>query len=397
MEICQLSGHFFSVIPLQFNHRLRKSARTPKFLTYANGVSCYQTEKTGQDSQNRMLILGMGFVGQFFAEKLRNEGWIVSGTCTSMKKRNVLQERGLDVLLFDANQPEMGTMNTLKSYTHLLVSIPPIMGIGDPMLQHGELLRSTMIDGNLQWLCYLSSTSIPFIIFISAVLLNIACINAFEYLQVIYISLIKTYLAWKSTVILTGVYGDCGGACVDEDFLASPTNEMAKLRLVAEQGWLNLAHDVGIKAHVFRLGGIYGPGRSAVDTIIKQGPLSESQKRRVAKQFTSRVHVADICQALKASIRIQLSRRIYNIVDDDPASRKEVFAYALDLVEKKWPSLVKEITSHERAEPFVQKTTLKGEKRVSNARMKKELAVQLLYPSYKSGLQSIIDQIENPF
>ncbi|XP_012446828.1 uncharacterized protein LOC105770257 [Gossypium raimondii] len=352
MEICQLSGHFFSGIPLQFNHRLRKSARTPKFLTYANGVSCYQTEKTGQDSQNRMFILGMGFVGQFFAEELRNEGWIVSGTCTSMKKRNEIQERGLDVLLFDANQPEMGTMNTLKSYTHLLVSIPPIMGIGDPMLQHGELLRSTMIDGNLQWLCYLSSTS---------------------------------------------VYGDCGGACVDEDFLASPTNEMAKLRLVAEQGWLNLAHDVGIKAQVFRLGGIYGPGRSAVDTIIKQGPLSESQKRRVAKQFTSRVHVADICQALKASIRIQLSRRIYNIVDDDPASRKEVFAYALDLVEKKWPSLVKEITSHERAEPFVQKTTLKGEKRVSNAHMKNELAVQLLYPSYKSGLQSIIDQIGNPF
>ncbi|KAA3453638.1 protein YeeZ isoform X1 [Gossypium australe] len=411
MEICQLSGHFFSGIPFQFNYRLRKSARTPKFLTYANGVSCYQTEKTGQDSLNRMFILGMGFVGQFLAEELRNEGWIVSGTCTSMKKRNELQERGLDVLLFDANKPEMGTMNTLKSYTHLLVSIPPIMGIGDPMLQHGELLRSTMIDGNLQWLCYLSSTS---------------------------------------------VYGDCGGACVDEDFLASPTNEMAKLRLVAEQGWLNLAHDFGIKAHVFRLGGIYGPGRrtasflcSAVDTIIKQGPLSESQKRRVAKQFTSRVHVADICQALKASIRIQLSRyaliiscnkfvirqppscriefmilatsnnllnilsmasryrtshynvtffrRIYNIVDDDPASRKKVFAYALDLVEKKWPSLVKEITSHERAEPFVQKTTLKGEKRVSNAHMTNELAVQLLYPSYKSGLQSIIDQIENPF
>ncbi|MBA0659663.1 hypothetical protein Goklo_011774 [Gossypium klotzschianum] len=363
MEICQLSGHFFSGIPLQFNHRLRKSARTPKFLTYANGVSCYQTEKTGQDSQNRMFILGMGFVGQFFAEELRNEGWIVSGTCTSMKKRNELQERGLDVLLFDANQPEMGTMNTLKSYTHLLVSIPPIMGIDASTWR-------TSKKYNDRWQ---SSVALLFVLY-----------N-------------KTYLAWKSTVILTGVYGDCGGACVDEDFLASPTNEMAKLRLVAEQGWLNLAHDVGIKAHVFRLGGIYGPGRSAVDTIIKQGPLSESQKRRVAKQFTSRVHVADICQALKASIRIQLSRRIYNIVDDDPASRKEVFAYALDLVEKKWPSLVKEITSHERAEPFVQKTTLKGEKRVSNAHMKNELAVQLLYPSYKSGLQSIVDQIENPF
>ncbi|KAK8677629.1 hypothetical protein V6N13_143155 [Hibiscus sabdariffa] len=317
MEICQLSGRFFSAIPLQFNNCLRKSAGTPKFSVFWNKVSCYRTEKTGQDSGNRMFILGMGFVGQFFAQELLNEGWVVSGTCTSMKKRNELEQRGFDVILFDANQPEMDTMNSLKSCTHLLVSIPPVMGIGDPMLQHGELLRSTLMDGNLQWLCYLSSTS---------------------------------------------VYGDCGGACVDEDYPASPTNEMSKLRLAAEQGWLKVAHDVGIKAHVFRLGGIYGPGRSAVDTIIKQEPLSESQKRRVSKQFTSRVHVADISQALKASVHIQLSRRIYNIVDDDPASRKEVFAYALDLVEKKWPSLTKEITSRERAEPFGQKASLRGDK-----------------------------------
>ncbi|KAK8580015.1 hypothetical protein V6N12_070305 [Hibiscus sabdariffa] len=296
MEICQLSGRFFSAIPLQFNNCLRKSAGTPKFSVFWNKVSCYRTEKTGQDSGNRMFILGMGFVGQFFAQELLNEGWVVSGTCTSMKKRNELEQRGFDVILFDANQPEMDTMNSLKSCTHLLVSIPPVMGIGDPMLQHGELLRSTLMDGNLQWLCYLSSTS---------------------------------------------VYGDCGGACVDEDYPASPTNEMSKLRLAAEQGWLKVAHDVGIKAHVFRLG--------------------------------VRVHVADISQALKASVHIQLSRRIYNIVDDDPASRKEVFAYALDLVEKKWPSLTKEITSRERAEPFGQKASLRGEKQVSNARMKKEL------------------------
>ncbi|GMI83110.1 hypothetical protein like AT1G19690 [Hibiscus trionum] len=352
MEICQLSERFFSAIPLQFNNRLRKSARTPKFLVCSNRVSCFQTGNSGHDSRNRMFILGMGFVGQFFAQELLNDGWVVSGTCTSMKKRNELEQRGFNVILFDANQPEMNTMNSLKSCTHLLVSIPPVMGIGDPMLQHGELLRSTLMDSNLQWLCYLSSTS---------------------------------------------VYGDCGGACVDEDYPASPTNEMAKLRLAAEQGWLKVAQNVGIKAHVFRLGGIYGPGRSAVDTIIKQEPLSESQKWRVSKQFTSRVHVADISQALKASIHIQLSRRIYNIVDDDPASRKEVFSYALDLVEKRWPSLTKEITSHERDEPFGQKASLRGEKQVSNALMKKELALQLLYPSYKSGLQSIIDQMANPF
>ncbi|OMO75225.1 NAD-dependent epimerase/dehydratase [Corchorus olitorius] len=352
METCQLLGRFFSASPLEFNHRSRKLARTPNFFISANGFSCNQTEKSERVSRNRMFILGMGFVGQFFAQELLNEGWIVSGTCTSMKKRKELQIRGFDVQLFDANQPQMSTMNALKCHTHLLVSIPPLVGIGDPMLQHGELLRSVLMGSNLQWLSYLSSTS---------------------------------------------VYGDCGGACVDEDYPTSPTNELAKLRLEAEQGWLNLAGDIGIRGQVFRLGGIYGPGRSAVDTIIKQEPLSKSQKLRVSKQFTSRVHVADICQALKASIHMPSSRRTYNIVDDDPAPRKEVFAYALNLVEKKWPGLIKEIDSPEREEPFIQKTTSRGEKRVSNARMKKELAVELLHPTYKSGLQSIIDQLENPF
>ncbi|XVF73807.1 hypothetical protein PTKIN_Ptkin13bG0011200 [Pterospermum kingtungense] len=349
MEICQLSGRFFSACPIQFNYRLPTLAKTPKFPTYASTVSCYQTEKTDTDSQNRIFILGMGFVGQFFSQELLNEGWIVSGTCTSMKKRKEYEQRGFDVHIFDANQPEMSTIGTMKCYTHLLVSIPPVVGIGDPMLQYGELLRSMLVKSNIQWLCYLSSTS---------------------------------------------VYGDCGGACVDEDYPTSPRNELAKLRLAAEQGWLNLAHDIGIKAQVFRLGGIYGPGRSAVDTITKQEPLSESQKLRVSKKFTSRVHVLDICQALKASIHKGQSGRIYNIVDDDPASRKEVFAYAFDLVEEKWPSMTKEITSPEREEFFA---TLKGDKKVSNARMKKDLAVQLLYPSYKSGLQSIIDQMEKPF
>ncbi|XP_021284189.1 uncharacterized protein LOC110416511 isoform X1 [Herrania umbratica] len=349
MEVCQLSGRFFSASPLQFNHRFRKVATTPKFLIYANGSSCSQTDEPDRESRNRMFILGMGFFGQFFAQELLKEGWIVSGTCTSIKKRTELEKKGFDVHLFDANQPQMNTMNTLKCYTHLLVSIPPVVGIGDPMLQHGEILRSVLMEGNLQWLCYLSSTS---------------------------------------------VYGDCGGACVDEDYPTNPVNELAKLRLAAEQGWLNLAHDIGIAAHIFRLGGIYGPGRSAVDTIIKQGPLSESQKLRVTRQFTSRVHVADIYQALKASIHMPSSRRVYNVVDDDPAPRKEVFAYALDLVEKKWPALIKDFTSPPwEADSFIQKATSRGEKQVSNARMKKELAVKLLHPSYKSGLQSIIEQM----
>ncbi|XP_050206106.1 uncharacterized protein LOC126655828 isoform X2 [Mercurialis annua] len=173
------------------------------------------------------------------------------------KRRRLRRE---DFILAFSIPMSLSELSTLKSYTHLLVSIPSVVGVGDPLLQHEELLRSTLMDGNLQWLCYLSSTS---------------------------------------------VYGDYGGAWVDEDYPTSPTSESAKSRLAAEAGWLKLGASLGISTQVFRLGGIYGPGRSAVDTTIKQEPFSRSQKMRISKKYTSRVHVDDICQALKASINRQ--------------------------------------------------------------------------------------------
>ncbi|KAK7280693.1 hypothetical protein RJT34_25760 [Clitoria ternatea] len=300
-------------------------------------------------SENRMFILGMGFVGQSLARKLHTHGWVVSGTCTNHVKKQQLEDMGFHVHLFDANHPDLNILQLLKSYTHFLVSVPPVMGIGDPMLQHEELVRSSLVNGDLQWLCYLSSTS---------------------------------------------VYGDCDGELVDEDYPTKPESELAKLRLTSEEGWSNLGHYLGISPLIFRLGGIYGPGRSAIDTIIKQKPLSEGQKRRKYRKYTSRIHVEDICQALMATVYTPSCREVYNIVDDDPAPREEVFEYARKLVEKKWPGFKSE--SVEQKEWSIEKTsTRKGEKRVSNGRMKKELGMQLLYPDYKSGLQSIIDQIQS--
>lgn len=178
---------------------------------------------------------------------------------------------------------------------------------------------------------------------------------------------------------------------------ANPTTELGRLRLAAEKEWLNLGRDLGISAQVFRLGGIYGPGRSSVDTIIKQLPLSEGQKMRRSRQYTSRIHVDDICQVLSASIDKPSAWNVYNVVDDDPAPREEVFAYAWDLVEKKWPGLLKHRKPRENTESSNEKGSSRGEKRVSNARMKKELGVRLQHPSYKSGLQSIINQMDKPY
>ncbi|KAL5126857.1 Protein YeeZ [Glycine soja] len=259
-------------------------------------------------------------------------GRVVSGTCTAHVKKKQLQDMGFHVHLFDANHPDVDVLQVLKNYTHILVSVPPLVGIGDPTLRHEELLRSSLIDGDLRWLCYLSSTS---------------------------------------------VYGDCDGELVDEDYPTNPKSESAKLRLASEEGWSNLAHNLGISLLLFRLGGIYGPGRSAVDTIIKQKPMSEGQKRRKNRKYTSRIHVDDICQALMATVLAPPPREVYNIVDDDPAPREEVFEYATRLVEKKWPGL-KLQSVEQRQKEWSNVKNPRGEKRLCNARMKRELGVQLL-------------------
>ncbi|KAJ4701998.1 putative NAD dependent epimerase/dehydratase [Melia azedarach] len=350
MEIGQLSGRC-AAVAFQFSQVPRAQTSTIlRCSTPTVTIGLSQPGKLEWQSRNRMFILGMGFVGRIFAEELKNEGWIVCGTCTNVVKLKQLKEKGYGVYLFNANEAEMMILNTLKDYTHLLVSIPPVLGIGDLMLQHGKLLRSTLRDGHLQWLGYLSST---------------------------------------------GVYGHCDGAWVDEGYPANPMNEMAKLRLAAEEGWLNLGHDLGLSTQVFRLGGIYGPGRSAVDTIIKQVPQSEGQKMRRSRQYTSRIHVDDICQVLKASINKPSSWNMYNVVDDDPAPREEVFVYARDLVEKKWPGRLGQSRSLDKTDALPEQENSRGEKRVSNARIKKELGVRLRHPSYKSGLQSIIDQMDS--
>ncbi|KAL9250624.1 YeeZ-like protein [Drosera capensis] len=302
-------------------------------------------------NDNRMFIWGMGYVGQFFAQQLKQDGWVVTGTCKSIAKKKELEKMGFSVNLFDAYDPEWESFQNPRNCTHLLVCVPPLLPVGDQILQLEEFLKSSLMGGELRWLCYLSSTS---------------------------------------------VYGDSKGAWVDEDSPPNPTSRSAELRLDAEEGWLRLGADLGLSTRVLRLGGIYGPGRSAIDTILKHEPFTESKKRRMSKTYTSRVHVADICQVLKASIFAPISRSIYNVVDDDPTSRAEVFTFAQELIEKRWPGLVLQIDHPVTSDVAEEKSIPTDEKRVSNALIKKELGIRLLYPSYRSGLQAILDQIESP-
>ncbi|EOA39205.1 hypothetical protein CARUB_v10012174mg [Capsella rubella] len=336
----------FTPRPLDFSNRRRTTLFRPLSAIGDSGSS-----EPDSESQNRMFILGMGYVGGFFAQQLKEADWLVSGTCRSDTKKKEWEKRGIDLNLFSADSPELSLIDSVKDYTHLLISIPPSAGIGDPMLRNVELVRDKLSGGNLQWVCYLSSTS---------------------------------------------VYGDCGGAWVNEDHPPNPKTQSAKLRLAAEEGWLSLGRDLGVSTQILRLGGIYGPGRSAIDTLLKRERLSEGQKKRASRKFTSRVHVEDICQALQAATEKLPSGEIYNVVDDDPAPREKVFEYALELIETRWPG-----TIETKPFPFVyesrEESSLRGEKRVRNEHMKNKLGVKLLHPSYKSGLQSIIEKMDNPF
>ncbi|CAN6452942.1 unnamed protein product [Victoria cruziana] len=299
-----------------------------------------------QESRGHMFMLGMGFVGQFLGRQLKEEGWKVSGTCSSEMKKKKLEGSGFEIVIYnleDYNSSRMSTsygfhhqerLFTLQDATHLLVSIPPSLGLGDPVLHfHRDVIWNRLKNGSLRWLCYLSSTSAT---------------------------------------------------------PSKPENELAVARLEAENAWINLGCDLGIHVYVFRLGGIYGPGRSALDTIIKQGPLSKDQRRREHRRYTPRIHVADVCQAIRASMDKSSTWNVFNIVDDDPAPRSEVFSYARSLVMQRWPDkLDRSVINQDTPNLHGQRGERIEEKRVSNNRMKSELGVKLLHPSYRSGLESI--------
>uniref|UniRef100_A0A1D1YX68 UDP-N-acetyl-D-mannosamine dehydrogenase n=1 Tax=Anthurium amnicola TaxID=1678845 RepID=A0A1D1YX68_9ARAE len=134
---------------------------------------------------------------------------------------------------------------------------------------------------------------------------------------------------------------------------------------------------------------------NALDTIINHEALSKYQKMRDSRKYTARVHVADIYQTINASFTIPSTGRVYNVVDDDPAPRAEVFAFAQDLIEERWPGMIKRSVAMDTTDPEMRQDDMKGEKRVSNARLK-DLGVSLIHPSYRSGLRSILDSWESP-
>ncbi|MGQ0676228.1 MAG: SDR family oxidoreductase [Rhodospirillales bacterium] len=285
----------------------------------------------------RIFCFGLGYSASALAERLSIQGWRVAGTCRTEDKRRALESRGVESFLFADGAPLADAGQALAGTTHLLSSIPP-GGRGDPA--------------------------------IGAHAADIAALKT---------------LAWVGYLSTTGVYGDRQGGWVDETTERTPTGERGRRRVAAEDAWLDLRRRHGLPVHLFRLAGIYGPGRSAIDTV-KRG-----QARRIDKpgQVFSRIHVEDIAAVLLASIARPNPGAVYNVCDDDPAPPEAVIAEACRLLGQIPPPLV----AYERAQASMSEMArgfYADNKRVSNDRIKKELGVALRYPSYRDGLGALL-------
>jgi nucleoside-diphosphate-sugar epimerase len=188
-------------------------------------------------------------------------------------------------------------------------------------------------------------------------------------------------IVYLSTV---GVYGDHKGAWVDEETPCVPVAERSHARLAAEEAWADCAADAGAELDILRLSGIYGPGRNALAN------LRDGMARRIIKpdQVFNRIHVADIADAIAACIARGEQGQIYNVTDDEPAPPQDVVTYAAQLLGVEPPPERDFFTTE--MSPMAR--SFYGEnKRVSNARIKRDLGFEFSYPTYREGLRALLD------
>lgn len=277
-------------------------------------------------AMSTLLSLGHGYSARALARLLVPQGWRVIGTTRSPAKAEAFRAEGVEPLLWPG---DLGP--ALAGATHILASAAPDAQ-GDPFLQ-----------------------AVP--------------------------DLAKAKAGWVGYLSTTGVYGDHQGGWVDETTPLTPQSDRGRQRVVAEGQWLA----TGLPVHIFRLAGIYGPGRGPFEKV------RDGTARRIIKpgQVFSRIHVDDIARVLQASIHRPNPGAAYNVCDDNPCPPEEVIGHAAHLLGLPEPHAVTfaevEPTMTPMARGFYQES-----KRVRNDRIKDELGVQLLYPDYPQGLAALL-------
>lgn len=282
----------------------------------------------------KLLILGLGYSAGFFARAALVRGWEVTGTVRSAEKAAELSREGIRTLVFGGFAVSSPLAKAVAEAEAVLVSVQPGED-GDPVLQRlrGELAAAPA----LRWIGYLSTI---------------------------------------------GVYGDQDGAWIDESQPVNPGNARNGLRVAIEQDWLALGRNSGKAVQIFRLAGIYGPGRNPL------AKLRAGKATRLVKpgQVFNRIHVDDIAGILMASLAQPRNGAIYNVTDDEPAPPQDVVSFAAELAGLEPPPEV----------PFAEAllspmaASFYGEnKRVSNALVKRELGYAFHYPTYREALRTL--------
>ena len=275
----------------------------------------------------RLFIFGLGYSAIAISNRLHAQGWSIAGTCRTAEGADRFRAQGIDAVLFDGTEPMKP--GALRGATHLLNSIPA--DPDDPALRH----HAEDIAGNpsIAWIGYLSTTS---------------------------------------------VYGVTDGSTVNEESVCRPTSARGQWRLAAEQAWQALP----LPGHIFRLSGIYGPGRSVFDTI------RAGKAQRIVKpgQAFNRIHVDDIANVVCASIATPAHGRIYSVADNLPAPSADLVTYGCALMQVAPPP---EIPFDQAVLSPMAREFWADNKRIDNSRIRTELGVTLAYPTYREGLDAI--------
>jgi len=283
----------------------------------------------------RLFVFGVGYSSKAIIGEVRGRFEWIGGTTRSAEKAATLKEMGVEPFLFDGESTGDGIGEALRTATHVLISIAP-NETGDPVLRwHGGDVAATK----------------P---------------------------------AWTGYLSTVGVYGDHDGAWVDEETLCRPVSKRSVQRVAAEEAWLDFSKQHGLPVQIFRLSGIYGPGRNGLEK------LRAGTARRLVKpgQVFNRIHVADIAGAVGSAME-EPSTRIFNVTDDEPAPPQDVVAFGAGLLGIEPPPEI----PFETADLTPMARSFYGEnKRVSNRRLKEELGYAFRYPNYRAALKALAER-----
>jgi nucleoside-diphosphate-sugar epimerase len=295
----------------------------------------------GRRRMTSLVCFGFGYCAEHFVAAFGQKFDRILGTVRGVERAailNVYDSGRLRALVFDGTRSTTELSDAIAQADHVLVSVPPGQD-GDPVLSiFGDALAQAK------------------------------ALRAIVYLSTI------------------GVYGDRGGAWVDETTQPHPDSGRSSARLAAERAWLGVGERNGASVAVLRLAGIYGPGQNALEQIAR------GKARRIVKpgQVFNRIHVADIAQAIDAAFT-RRAGGIFNVADDEPSPPGDPIVFAAKLLGVEPPPEIPFAQAAQSISPMALSFWQEC-RRVRNAKLKHELGVNLRYPTYREGLTALLEQ-----